>query len=57
MTHPDYAAWAAKHAADNAKLEGRELPEDYVRPEKVQKFLDLRATEGWCAPSAVTYDH
>lgn len=51
-----FKEWATRHAAANAKLEGRELPEDYVRPEKVQKFLDLRAVTGWCAPSEVTYD-
>lgn len=37
--------WAAKHAADNAKLEGRELPRDYVRSEQVQRFLDTRAPD------------
>lgn len=51
----DFQEWARKHAAANAKLEGRELPEDYVRPEKVQAFLDLRAAKGWCAPSATEY--
>ena len=56
MTDPDYAAWAAKHAAANAKLEGRELPEGYVRSEAVEKFLEIRAAKGWCAPSEVTYD-
>lgn len=55
MTDPDYAAWAKKHAAANAKLEGRELPPDYVRSEKVQAFLELRAAKGWCAPSTPDY--
>jgi len=52
----DFKAWARKHAAANAKLEGRELPEGYVRSEKVEKFLELRAARGWCAPSGVIYD-
>ena len=55
MADPDYLLWAQKHAAASAKLEGRELPEDYVRPEKVQAFLDLRASKGWCAPSTPDY--
>lgn len=32
-------AWAANHAAANAKLEGRELPKDYVRSLGVEEFL------------------
>lgn len=32
--------WAAKHARDNAKLEGRELPQGYVRPPYVQEYLE-----------------
>lgn len=51
-----FKEWAARHAVANAKVEGRELPEDYVRSEKVEKFLELRATKGWCAPSEVTYE-
>lgn len=50
-----FKEWAKKHAAANAKLEGRELPEDYVRSDKVQAFLDLRAAKGWCAPSLPEY--
>lgn len=34
--------WATKHAAANAKLEGRELPEGYIRSEQVQRFLETR---------------
>lgn len=53
---PNYIEWARRHAAANAKLEGRELPEDYVRSEKVEAFLELRAAKGWCAPGEVTYE-
>lgn len=57
MADPNYLLWAQQHAAANAKLEGRELPEDYVRPEKVEQFLaEVRAARGWCAPSEVTYE-
>jgi hypothetical protein len=56
MADPNYLLWAQKHAAANAKLEGRELPEDYVRSEKVEKFLELRAAGGWCAASEVIYE-
>lgn len=57
MSDPTYLLWAQQHAKANAKLEGRELPKDYVRPEKVEKFLtEIRAARGWCAPSKVTYD-
>jgi hypothetical protein len=56
FSDPNYLLWAQQHAAANAKLEGRELPEGYVRSEKVEKFLELRAAKGWCAPSEVTYD-
>lgn len=52
----DFKAWAARNAAVSAKLEGRELPEGYVRSEKVKEFLELRAAGGWCAPGEVTYD-
>lgn len=55
MTDPNYLLWARKRAAANAKLEGRELPEGYVRSDKVQGFLDLRASKGWCAPSLPEY--
>lgn len=55
-TDPDYEAWARRQTAASAKLEGRELPEDYVRSEKVEKFLKLRAAKAWCAPSEVTYE-
>lgn len=34
--------WARKHAAANAKLEGRELPDDFVRSVQVQQFLNMR---------------
>jgi hypothetical protein len=56
MSDPNYLLWAQQHAVANAKLEGRELPEDYVRSEGVEKFLEMRAAKGWCAPSEVTYD-
>ena len=56
MSDPNYLLWAQQHAKVNAKLESRELPEDYVRSEKVEKFLELRAARGWCAASEVTYD-
>lgn len=36
------ADWARRHAAANAKLEGREVPDDYVRSEKVQQLLANR---------------
>lgn len=52
---PDYAAWARRNTAASAKLEDRELPQDYVRSAKVQAFLDLRASRGWCAPSTPEY--
>jgi hypothetical protein len=55
VTDPGYAAWAKKHAAASAKLEGRELPEGYVRSAAVEEFLELRAAGGWCAPGEVTY--
>ena len=32
--------WAKRQTAASAKLEGRELPADYVRPAKAQQFLD-----------------
>ena len=34
--------WARRQTLASAKLEGRELPADYVRSEKVQEFLDQR---------------
>jgi len=34
--------WARRQTAASAKLEGRELPEDYVRSAEVQWFLDSR---------------
>jgi hypothetical protein len=37
--------WAGKHAAANAKLEGRELPDGYVRPQRVLDFLATRAPD------------
>lgn len=37
--------WALRQTKASAKLEGRELPKDYVRPEKVQRFLDLYAPD------------
>lgn len=40
-------AWAAKHAAANAKLEGRELPKDYVRTVGVEEFLARRRLPDW----------
>jgi hypothetical protein len=51
--------WARRQTEASAKLEGRELPEDYVRSEKVEQLLEQllerRAAGGWCAPSEVTY--
>ncbi|HSJ75933.1 MAG TPA: hypothetical protein VK899_07120 [Gemmatimonadales bacterium] len=38
--------WAKRHAAANAKLEGRELPADYVRPLGVEEFLARRRSPG-----------
>lgn len=35
-------AWAAKHAAASAKLEGRELPDDFIRSMQAQQFLNMR---------------
>jgi hypothetical protein len=55
FSDPNYLLWAQKHAVANAKLEGRELPQDYVRSEKVEEFLELRAAKGWCAPSETEY--
>jgi hypothetical protein len=34
--------WARRQTAASAKLEGRELPADYVRSEKVEQFLANR---------------
>jgi hypothetical protein len=48
--------WAKGQTAASAKLEGRELPEDYVRSEKVEQFLQLRAAKGRCAPSETEYE-
>lgn len=42
--------WAQRHAKANAKLEGRELPKDYVRPDRVQQFLDIYAAGGPTRP-------
>ena len=38
--------WARKHAAANAKLEGHELPDDFVRSVQVQQFLNMRREGG-----------
>lgn len=38
--------WAAKHARDNAKLEGRELPDDFVMSVQAQQFLNMRKMKG-----------
>ena len=40
--------WARKHAAANAKLEGRELPDGYEQSQAVLAFLvdrELRMTD------------
>jgi hypothetical protein len=34
--------WARRQTLASAKLEGRELPADYMRPLGVQEFLDRR---------------
>lgn len=34
--------WARRQTAASAKLEGRALPADYMRSEKVSKFLETR---------------
>lgn len=37
--------WAQRHAKANARLEGIELPEDYVCSEKAQQFLAMRSAQ------------
>lgn len=34
--------WARRQAAASAKLEGREVPDDYVRSVQAQMFLNAR---------------
>ena len=34
--------WAARQTAASAKLEGRELPKDYVRPLHIEEWLGRR---------------
>ena len=34
--------WALRQAKASAKLEGRELPDDFVRSVQVQQFLNMR---------------
>ena len=37
--------WARRQTVASAKLEGRELPADYIRPLGVQEFLDRRRAQ------------
>lgn len=43
--------WAAKHAAANAKLEGRQLPDGFIRSVQAQQSLNMRKPGG---PTRVT---
>lgn len=48
-------AWAAKHAADSAKLEGRELPDGFIRSVQAQQFLNMRRGSQSVKPVVVTW--
>jgi hypothetical protein len=36
--------WARRQTAASAKLEGRELPDDFVRSVQAQQFLNMRSS-------------
>lgn len=43
--------WAQRHAKANAKLEGIEIPDDFVMSVQAQQFLNMRKPGG---PTRVT---
>lgn len=43
--------WAQRHAKANAKLEGIEIPDDFVMSMQAQQFLNMRKPGG---PTRVT---
>ena len=46
VTDKAVRAASVRSTADSARLEGRALPKDYKRPQKVQKILDAILTAG-----------
>lgn len=48
--------WAHKHAAANAKLEGREVPDDFIRSVQAEQFLNMRKVAHRAATNSVTLE-
>ena len=49
--------WARRQTAASAKLEGRELPADYVRPRSLEEFLSERVQANLMPPGTASSWH